>query len=231
MRLINKNSKRGIVNLFADFILSKIDKNEKSIIQVHDCETFMVVNGMTTSATILDLNSIKEEFTTKFKTILKDNGYGTINVIDIIKYAEEVKPINKGWISINKKTFKEEEDPIFEPSIVSEFPYGYSLDCGRLMSYYSHYVINHMFNLLSVDEVSLFFTTEQDEDEDYKIKIISNSKIKKEKIKSLILDVFDFDLTNFKTRLDSYDLINDIMDPDGEKPYLKQDMLEHVVLF
>jgi hypothetical protein len=28
MRLINKNSKRGIVNLFADFILSKIDKNE-----------------------------------------------------------------------------------------------------------------------------------------------------------------------------------------------------------
>lgn len=231
MRLINKNSKRGIVNLFADFILSKIDKNEKSIIQVHDCETFMVVNGMTTSATILDLNSIKEEFTTKFKTIITDNGYGTINVIDIIKYAEDVNPINKGWINVNKKTFKEEEDPIFEPSIVSEFPYGYSLDCGRLMSYYSHYVINHMFNLLSVDEVSLFFTTEQDEDEDFKIKIISNSKIKKEKIKSLILDVFDFDLTNFKTRLDSYDLINDIMDPDGEKPYLKQDMLEHVVLF
>jgi hypothetical protein len=26
MRLINKNSKRGIVNLFAEFILSKIDQ-------------------------------------------------------------------------------------------------------------------------------------------------------------------------------------------------------------
>jgi protein-arginine kinase len=32
MRLINKNSKRGIVNLFADFILSKIDKNENFIL-------------------------------------------------------------------------------------------------------------------------------------------------------------------------------------------------------
>ena len=26
MRLINKNSRRGVVNLLADFILSKIDK-------------------------------------------------------------------------------------------------------------------------------------------------------------------------------------------------------------
>ena len=34
MRLINKNSRRGVVNLLADFILSKIDKKENSIIQV-----------------------------------------------------------------------------------------------------------------------------------------------------------------------------------------------------
>ena len=231
MRLINKNSKRGIVNLLSDFILSKINKNEKSIIQVHDCETFIVINGMTTSNEILDLNLIKEEFTTKFKTLLKDNGYESLNVIDIIKYNQEVNPINKGWINVNKHIFKEEEDPIFEPSIVSEFPYGYSLDCGRLMSYYSHYVINHMFNLLSVDEVSLYFTNEQDEEEDLKIKIISNSKVDKKTIKSLILDVFDFDLKNFKTRLDSYDLIDDILTPEGDKPYLQQDMLEHVILF
>ena len=49
MRLINKNSRRGIVNLFADFILSKIKKTEKSIIQVTDCGAFMIVNGLTTS--------------------------------------------------------------------------------------------------------------------------------------------------------------------------------------
>tara|TARA_R110000868_G_scaffold144163_2_gene362995 strand:- start:1051 stop:1317 length:267 start_codon:yes stop_codon:yes gene_type:complete len=88
-----------------------------------------------------------------------------------------------------------------------------------------------MFNLLDVDEVSFYFTTEQDTHEDLKIKIISNSKINKNSIKSLILDVFDFDLTNFKSRLDTYNLIDDILDPEGEKPYLQQDMLEHIILF
>ena len=88
-----------------------------------------------------------------------------------------------------------------------------------------------MFNLLMVDDVSFYFTTEQNDDEDYKIKVISNSKVDKKSIKSLILDVFDFDLTTFKSRLDSYNLMDDILDPEGEKPYLQQDMLEHVILF
>ena len=70
MRLINKNSKRGIVNLFADFILSKIDKNENSIIQVSDVGSFYVVNGITTTETFLDINLIRDEFTEKFQDIL-----------------------------------------------------------------------------------------------------------------------------------------------------------------
>ena len=231
MRLINKNSKRGITNLFADFILSKIDTSHKSIIQVTDCGPFMVVNGLTTSEDLLDILKIKEEFIEKFSETLKSLEITNINIIDVIKYSQEINMNNKGWVIVNKTPFKEEPEPINELSISSEFPYGYSLDCGRLMSYYTHYIFNHMYNLLDVDEASLYFTTEQDDDEDLKIKIISNSKINKNSIKSLILDVFDFDLTNFKSRLDTYNLIDDILDPEGEKPYLQQDMLEHIILF
>lgn len=231
MRLINKNSKRGITNLFADFILSKIDTSHKSIIQVTDCGPFMVVNGLTTSEDLLDILKIKEEFIEKFSEILKSLEITNINIIDVIKYSQEINMNNKGWVIVNKTPFKEEPEPINELSISSEFPYGYSLDCGRLMSYYTHYIFNHMYNLLDVDEASLYFTTEQDDNEDLKIKIISNSKINKNSIKSLILDVFDFDLTNFKSRLDTYNLIDDILDPEGEKPYLQQDMLEHIILF
>jgi hypothetical protein len=231
MRLINKNSKRGITNLFADFILSKIDTSHKSIIQVTDCGPFMVVNGLTTSEDLLDILKIKEEFIEKFSEILKSLEITNINIIDVIKYSQEINMNNKGWVIVNKTPFKEEPEPINELSISSEFPYGYSLDCGRLMSYYTHYIFNHMYNLLDVDEASLYFTTEQDTHEDLKIKIISNSKINKNSIKSLILDVFDFDLTNFKSRLDTYNLIDDILDPEGEKPYLQQDMLEHIILF
>ena len=231
MRLINKNSKRGITNLFADFILSKIYTSHKSIIQVTDCGPFMVVNGLTTSEDLLDILKIKEEFIEKFSEILKSLEITNINIIDVIKYSQEINMNKKGWVIVNKTPFKEEPEPINELSISSEFPYGYSLDCGRLMSYYTHYIFNHMYNLLDVDEASLYFTTEQDDYEDLKIKIISNSKINKNSIKSLILDVFDFDLTNFKSRLDTYNLIDDILDPEGEKPYLQQDMLEHIILF
>jgi hypothetical protein len=51
------------------------------------------------------------------------------------------------------------------------------------------------------------------------------------RIKSLVLDVFNFDLEEFKTKIGDYDVMQDILFPDKEKPYTKQDMLEHVILF
>jgi hypothetical protein len=231
MRLINKNSRRGITNLFADFILSKIKRTEKSIIQVTDCGAFMIVNGLTTSNEYLDINKIKNEFKESFGDVLKELEMLDLNTIDVIRYNEDIKPIHKGWVIVNKNTFVEEPDPdISEISISSEFPYGYSLDCGRINTYYSHYIMNHMFNLLGVDEVSFYFTNE-DEDEDLKIKIVSDSKIDKKSIKSLILDVFDFDMESFRERLSDYNLIDDILNPNRDKPYLKQDLLEHIILF
>jgi len=231
MRLINKNSRRGIANLFADFILSKIKRTEKSIIQVTDCGAFMIVNGLTTSNEYLNINDIKNEFKESFGDILKELEMLDLNTIDVIRYNEDIKPIYKGWVIVNKNTFVEEPDPdISEISISSEFPYGYSLDCGRINTYYSHYIMNHMFNLLGVDEVSFYFTNEE-EDEDLKIKIVSDSKIDKKSIKSLILDVFDFDMESFRERLSDYNLIDDILNPNRDKPYLKQDLLEHIILF
>ena len=230
MRKINKNSRRGIVNLFADFILSRIDKKENSIIQVTDCESFMVIHGLTTSNTLLDLEKIKTDFTNWFDRELKVVGIDRINRIDLIKYEAELNNIEKGWVNVNKDVFIEEDEPVFELSTSSEFPYGYSLNCGRSMVYYSHYIFNHMYSLLGVNSLDFFFTKNEDEDEDLKIKIVSNSRINNDKIKSLVLDVFSFDLEEFNSRLDKYDLLQDILSPDREKPYLKQDMLEHVVL-
>lgn len=232
MRLINKNSRRGIVNLFADFILSNFKKTEKSIIQVTDCGSFMVVNGMTTSTEFLDLNVVKEEFKELFSETLEDLEIKDINTIDVIQYKQDVSVVTKGWVMLNKSVFTEEpESEITELSITSEFPYGYCLDCGRLNTYYSHYIMNHMYNLLGVDEISFYFTTEVDEDDDLKIKLVSNSKVEKSSIKSLILDVFDFDLVSFRERLENYNLMDDILYPNNDKPYLKQDLLEHIILF
>jgi hypothetical protein len=213
MRKINKNSRRGIVNLLADFILTRIDKKENSIIQVTDCEAFMVVHGQTTSKDVLDLDKIKVDFFEWFKDILDEVGFENINTIDIIRYNQEVNSIEKGWVNVNKEVFVEEPEPIHELNVSSEFPYGYSLNCGRLMTYYSHYVFNHMYSLMGVDNVNFYFTKEEDENEDLKIKIVSDSKYNKDIINSLVLDVFSFDLEDFKDYVKDYDLLQDILFP------------------
>jgi len=231
MRKINKNSRRGIVNLLADFILTRIDKKENSIIQITDCEAFMIIHGQTTSKDILDMDKIKTDFFEWFKDILDEVGIKNINTIDIIRYDQDIKVIEKGWINVNKDVFVNEPEPIHELNVSSEFPYGYSLNCGRLMTYYSHYVFNHMYNLMGVDNLTFYFTKEEDKNEDLKIKIVSESKLDPKEIKSLVLDVFSFDLEEFKEYVKDYDILQDILFPGKDKPYTKQDKLEHIILF
>jgi hypothetical protein len=191
----------------------------------------MVIHGQTTSKDVLDLDKVKADFFEWFKDILDEVGVEKINTLDVIRYGEEINNIEQGWINVNKDVFVNEEEPVHELSVSSEFPYGYSLNCGRLMTYYSHYIFNHMYNLLGVDNLHFYFTKEEDENEDLKIKIVSDSVFSESKIKSLILDVFPFDLEEFKECVKDYDLLQDIVFPGKDKPYTKQDKLEHIVIF
>jgi hypothetical protein len=230
MRKLEKNTRRYFVNLFSDYILSKFEKQDNTIIQVTDCETFIVVNGTTTSSKEINLNDLKMDFIESFKGLFDSLGIKEINVIDIIKYEQSIEEIKKGWVSVNKSQYVTEEEPISEINVSSEFPYGHSLGCGRGMYYYSHYIFNHMYNLLGIDKLYFFYSNELDEDEDYKIKISSDSKISSKTIKNLVLDVFDMDLTLFNKKLLNYDFIKDILDPESPKPYLIQDRLEDIIL-
>ena len=230
MRKLEKNTRRYFVNLFADYILSKFDKSENTIIQVTDCENFVVVNGQTNSSKLIDMNELKIEFSEKFKDLMDSLKIESINLIDIIKYEQEIPEFSKGWMDVNKSVYVEEYEPISEITISSEFPYGHSLGCGRGMYYYSHYIFNHMYSLLGVDQLYFRYSNKLDENEDYKIKVISNSKISKSTIKNLVLDVFDMNLLEFKEKLSNYNFFNDILDPDSVKPYLVQDRLEDVIL-
>jgi len=230
MRKLEKNTRRYFVNLFADYILSKFDKSENTIIQVTDCENFVVVNGQTTSSKLVDMDELKTEFINKFKDLMDDIKMQSINLIDIIKYGQDIPEFSKGWIDVNKSLYVEEFDTIYEISISSEFPYGHSLGCGRGMYYYSHYIFNHMYSLLGLNQLFFRYSNQLDENEDYKIKVVSNSKISKSTIESLVLDVFDMDISEFKLKLTNYQFYEDILNPVLDKPYLIQDRLEDVIL-
>jgi hypothetical protein len=230
MRKLEKNTRRYFVNLFADYILSKFDKSENTIIQVTDFENFVVVNGQTTSSNVLEMLELKSEFIESNKELFNSLDKKDLNVIDIIKYDQEITDLKRGWVNVNKSLYVDQHDPISEINISSEFPYGHSLGCGRGMFYHSHYIFNHMYSLLGVDKLYFHYSSEFDENEDYDIKVVSDSRYSKSQITNLVLDVFDMDITEFKERLSNYNFTEDITNPSLDKPYLVQDRLIDVVL-
>jgi len=230
MRKLEKNTRRYFVNLFADYILSKFNKSENTIIQVTDCETFVVVNGQTISSNVLNLNELKIEFIESNKELFKSLNKESLNIIDIIKYEQEITDFPRAWITVNKSLYVNELDPISEINISSEFPYGHSLGCGRGILYYSHYIFNQMYSLLGVDKLYFHYSSDLNEDEDYRIKVISDSQVPKKSIESLVLDCFDMDLTEFKERMSDYDFTKDVTDQTLDKPYLVQDRLKDIIL-
>lgn len=230
MRKLEKNTRRYFVNLFADYILSKFNKSENTIIQVTDCENFVVVNGQTISSNVLNLNELKIEFIESNKELFKSLNKESLNIIDIIKYEQEITDFPRAWITVNKSLYVKELDPISEINISSEFPYGHSLGCGRGILYYSHYIFNQMYSLLGIDKLYFHYSSDLNEDEDYKIKVICDSQIPKKLIESLILDCFDMDLTEFKERMSNYDFTKDVTDQTLDKPYLVQDRLKDIIL-
>jgi hypothetical protein len=230
MRKLEKNTRRYFVNLFADYILSKFDKSENTIIQVTDFENFVVVNGQTTSSNVLEMLELKSEFIESNKELFNSLDKEDLNVIDIIKYNQEISDLKRGWVNVNKSLYVDQYDPISEINISSEFPYGHSLGCGRGMFYYSHYIFNHMYSLLGVDKLYFRYSSDLDENEDYKIKIVSDSRYSKDQITNLVLDVFDMNLTEFNKKLLNHNFTEDIIIQSLDKPYLVQDRLIDVVL-
>lgn len=230
MRKLEKNTRRYFVNLFADYILSKFEKSENTIIQVTDFENFVVVNGQTTSSKVLEMIELKSEFIESNKELFNSLDKKDLNVIDIIKYNQEISDLKRGWVNVNKSLYVDQYDPISEINISSEFPYGHSLGCGRGMFYYSHYIFNHMYSLLGVDKLYFRYSSDLDENEDYKIKIVSDSRYSKDQITNLVLDVFDMDLTEFNQKLSNHNFTEDITNQSLDKPYLVQDRLKDVIL-
>jgi len=91
MKLINLNSKKGVVNLFADYILKRFDKQSETIIQVTDFNHFFIVNGITNTTTVLDLSVVKDEFISEYQDLLKEVGYEeNLSIMDLIKYDDKI---------------------------------------------------------------------------------------------------------------------------------------------
>jgi hypothetical protein len=117
-------------------------------------------------------------------------------------------------------------------SVSSSFPYGHSLNLGRREFYYGEYVCNHLFNILETDKITLKYSSTLDSEEDLNIEVICNSFYSPEKIKSLVLDVFDFNINKFSNDfLNEYDIEDDIINQVKDKPWLVKDRTKDLIMF
>jgi hypothetical protein len=276
MKYINEVSNRGIVNLFADFLVKEINKtnNYDVVIEVTDCGKFFVVNGMTNSDKILDMVVLKETFLENNKFLLKNFGYENVNIIDLIVYNRDLKKktdytfdfynserriyhndilvtiLENPQPKFNSITYNNrleyeldysEDDTTnleyftYSPlNITSEFPHGYSLSMGRQELYYSEYICNQLFDvILSTNRyVQLTFKYSSIKvDEHNQIDVSVNSIYPKKDIISMVLDVFDFDMLLFNDKIKDYDIMEDITNPFGDKPWLVKDKIKDLILF
>lgn len=274
MNYINPNSRKGLVNKFADFIVNELTKeqNHLSKIEVTLFETFFVINGFTESNKVLDMSDIQTKFFELNQTLFEKLNIKNINTIDVIRYGTKpVIPNEQHFKMFNSKRpiFKREildfvtnESSEFDSvsfnngividkpqnnnllsgkyfikygglSVSSEYPYGYSLNSNRSYLYYTEYICNHLFRVTTAYEIKFKFSTIKDvNNEDFLIDIKSDSNYKNSDLKSLVLDVFDFNLNKFiNEKMLNYDLTLSLDNQIGNLPWLINDRSKDLILF
>jgi hypothetical protein len=191
------------LNLLSEFILKKY-KSKDTLVEICDCQNFIIVKGFTTESEVIPLNSVVSEFSQKYEQ------YPIKSTIDLIEYKSDLSSPKKFKLFFGQKLHK--EDSLFS---TSEFPYGYSNSQGKLLYFYFKHIVDRIptnypftwiiFNVEVSEKNEIDFTIE----DDY---LNNNGDI----LKSAILDCFDFNLTVFESILNKMDLEKYILNPSEE---------------
>lgn len=194
--MVYNSNKKLFLNLFAEFLLSKIPNNEISKFQIIDCENFFIVKGETTSKELLNLKEIKDEFFDRFE--IKFPEKKIFNTIDLINYEvdlTETEEISVMFYNSNDllSPYQTKTENLY---ISSEFPYGFSMKQGKNLFYYTKHLT---YNL----QLKLYFQFLQIKLSKIKSKVnleiyLDGSLENDDKVTSSILDCFDFNLEYFE---------------------------------
>jgi hypothetical protein len=251
MILKSPHTKLSIVNLLSDFILSKIPKEDESIIQVVDCLNFYVIKGKTTYNIPLDIPSIKDEFIIKFEELLGDRKLS--HTIDLIEYDSKLTKITSSVFTYHDnhrncsyhpsqiqsysvdstksydfdfvvKEISEDQNFIF----TSEFPHGYSLNQGRLLYYYGKHIFYNIPSVHNKNTFTFHISTEKGIDGDQMFYIIHN-QFKEERLTSAVLDMFDFDMSWLETEIKKVDWSIEITNPLEDYDFLKKKIKDFIL--
>ena len=217
-----------------------------TVIEVTDCNNFVVVNGLTDCKDYLDLNSVISEFNKKYEKILEKP---ITHTFDFIDYRSSVSPIgktsNKYYLTSDNTKYhyslidshreNPEKNYVFNGikttefiekdflSSKSQFPHGYSLNQGRLLYYYGKLISYNLSGISLCVVLDMELSTEKNNDDSY-LNLKCDMDLSSEKISSYIQDHFDFNYDKLKLKLLEEDLSVEILDPVNELECIKENI-------
>lgn len=244
-------SRLSLVNLFADFILNQIPKEEESIIQVVDCFNFYVIKGKTTYNEPLNIGKLKDEFIIKFEELIGD--IKLTHTIDLIEYDSKLKPSdsltfayhnteNCSYNNIQINSYKDDDTvsydyqyylkPILENKnliFCSEFPHGYSLNQGRLLYYYGKHIFYNIPSSYPVSTLIFEMSTKKHESGDQIFLVKNKLNDIDIVLTSAILDMFDFNMSWLEKNIKKVDWFIEITNPLEDYDFLKKRIKDFVI--
>jgi hypothetical protein len=234
MKLIDVNTKNGVINLFADYVLKAIGQDSNTIISVVNLNQYLIcVNGVTTNPKIeLSLQELKNFFIAEYPTICERSEFDKIiGVLDLIQYNMSEVHVPDYWHKFYKTSrpiYSDNNKPSYDYEntlqITSNFPFGYGFKAGRDLFYYSEYIAYNILAPTFSDDITIKLTKSKIDEFDQELYLNTNSTLfATEKIKSLVLDIFDFDFAKFSTTLSNYNILQDSLNPLSSKPWLIKD--------
>jgi hypothetical protein len=247
MILKKTNSRVYTINLFSDYLLSKIPNTEESIFSVVDCKNFIIIKGKTSHKEILDISSITKEFNEKYEPetpishtidlIEYDCKLSKVKNLEFILHKSENCSYHKTQIekfSLNGSSF----DFNYYPSevsdddliVTSEFPHGYSLNQGRLIYLYGKHIFYSIPTNYTDSSIIFNLSLDKDDDNDNIISIFNtDKKSEDETLKSAILDVFDFDMSWLSSEMKKVDWSIELTNPLEEYPFIKKKNKDFII--
>jgi hypothetical protein len=224
MRRYKLNSRQGLCNFFAEYMVEEISENGKhdTMISVSDCESLIMVKGFTKREDIIDVKEIINKFISLYSYEFTFTDLQKVSTLDMISFNEEKK------FKERKLTFHFERDvqfPKFDmnvvnsPIVTSEFPYGFSKNYLKNLYLYLEHIIYNVQDHFGYTFIEL--TVE----EDYRgnveiIDILSNSVYPPSRLKSIIYDNFEMNVSEINVLIKEQDLIKELSYSIQNSPWL-----------
>lgn len=223
MRRYKTNSRQGLCNLFAEYVVEEISQGGKydTMISVSDCESLILIKGFTKREELVDVKEIINKFISKYWGEFSFVDLQKVSTLDMITFGEEKKFREK------RLKFHFERDvqfPKFDmnvvntPIVTSEFPYGFSKNYLKNLYLYLEHIVYNVQDHFGYTFIEL--TVEEDSRGGIKIvDILSNSVYPPTVLKSIIYDNFEMNVSEINQLIKEQDLVKELSHSIHNSPW------------